>query len=296
MQTFVSIAEEGSLTRAANTLGKALPTVVRSLALLEEHLGVRLAIRTTRRWSLTEEGQLYLERCKQVLADVDEVEQALSLRQASPQGLLRITAPVLFGQLKVAPLVTQFLKSHPKLRVELVLLDRVVHLVDEGFDIGIRIAALEDSSLIASKVGEVRRVVVGSPALIRRVGLPRHPADLASKPTVTRTSPADPNLWTFSENGKLLTAPVLGALCTNHGSAAVEACVAGLGFGQFLSYQVEVPITERRLRRILVRFEPAPIPVHILFAHARLLSSRTRVLVDWLKKHLPTSTSGSLAS
>lgn len=285
MQTFVSIVDAGSLTAAAEDLGRALPTVVRSLATLERELGVRLLHRTTRRMSLTEEGRLYVERCRRILADVAEAEQALHYQQAEPRGELRVTAPVLYGQLKVVPAVTTFLKAHAQVKVELVLLDRVVNLVEEGLDVGIRIAPLPDSSMIATRVGEVRRVVVASPALLRRVGTPRHPRALTELPVIHFQGGLTAPVWSFVDKGRVVSVPVEGRLVCNQAAAALEACARGLGFGRFLSYQVEALVARRRLRVVLARFEPPPIPIHILYAHARLMSPRVRAFVDWMKAH-----------
>ncbi len=145
MRAFVRIVEEGSLTAAAEALDRAPPTMVRTLAALEAHLGVRLLVRTTRQMALTEEGRVYLDRCRRILADVEEAEEAVAAGRSEPRGEIRATAPVLFGQRHVAPAVTEFVRAHPRVRVDLLLLDRVVQLVEEGLDVGVRIGALEDS-------------------------------------------------------------------------------------------------------------------------------------------------------
>jgi len=286
MQTFTAIVEHGSLTAAANSLGKAGPTIVRSLALLEEELGVRLLNRTTRRMSLTEEGRVYLERCRQILSDVDEAEEALSSRGALPRGTIRVTAPVLFGQLRVAPAITRFLREYAEVKIELLLLDRVVDMVEEGIDVGIRIAPLEDSSMIASRVGEVRRVVCASPKLLRRVGMPSDPRDLAKHPCVNFQGLSSTPVWRFDQGRKKTSVPIDGPLSTNQAAVAVEACVEGLGFGRFLSYQIEALVEEKKLRVVLSNFEPPPIPIHVVFAHARLMTPRIRAFVDWMKDEL----------
>ncbi len=286
MQTFVAIVDEGSLTAAADALGKAGPTVVRSLALLEEELGVRLLRRTTRRMSLTEEGRIYLDRCRQILADIDEAEQALSNQQAAPRGELRVTAPVLFGQLRVAPAVTRFLREYAEVKVELLLLDRVVNMVEEGIDVGIRIAPLEDSSMIATRVGEVRRVVCASPSLLRRVATPTHPRELANLPCVHFQGLSTAPVWNFVAERKTVSVSIDGPFASNQAAVTVEACVEGLGFGRFLSYQVESLVDQKKLYIVLPDFEPPPIPIHIIFAHARLMTPRIRAFVDWMKTHI----------
>src|SRR5262245_52011610 len=163
MAAFVQIVEKGSLTAAAEALGTSPPSAVRSLAALERALGARLLNRTTRRIALTEEGRAYYERVRRILADVADAEAAASLKQAVPRGRLAIGAPVLFGRLHAAPLVTEFLARHPEVKVELLLMDRVVNLVEEGLDATLRIGELADSSLVAIEVGRTRRVVCASP-------------------------------------------------------------------------------------------------------------------------------------
>lgn len=286
MQTFVAIVDAGSLTGAARALGKAPPTVVRSLSTLEQTLGTRLLRRTTRRMSLTPEGREYAERCRAILAEVAEAEHALTNQQAEPRGELRVTAPVAYGQLKVIPAVTRFLLAHEGVSVDLVLFDRVVNLVEEGIDIAIRIAPLPDSTMIATRVGEVRRVVVASPALLKRHRTPRHPRQLVDLPTIQFQGGATGHNWAFVEDGRPLSVPINGRLKCNQVPASVEACVRGAGFGQFLSYQVESLVAAKKLRVVLRKFESPPIPVHIIFAHARLLSARNRLFVDWMKTHL----------
>ena len=287
MQTFVQIADAGSLTAAAHALDASLPAVVRSLAAYEAHLGVRLFNRTTRRISLTDEGGQHLASCRQVLAAVDDAEAALTAEAQEPTGHLTVTAPVLFGQMYVAPAITRFVQHHPRIRCSVVLLDRVVNLLEEGMDVGIRIGPLDDSSLVAQSLGQVRRVVVASPALLRRQGTPQHPRDLAGLNCI-RNSFGPPGWGTFHEAGKSFRVPVTGNLEFNHVLPAVEACAAGAGFGMFMSYQVEPFVAQKKLKIILERFEQAPRPIHVIYPHARLLPTRTRAFIDWMRMELKT--------
>lgn len=286
LQTFAAIVDRGSLTAAAQALGSSLPATVRTLAALEASLGVRLLNRTTRRLSLTDDGRLYLEHTRRVLAELEEAERALGTReQAEPSGTLTVTAPVLFGQLHVAPAVTRFVQQHPQVHVDLLLLDRVVDLVEEGIDAAVRIARLADSTLVAQRVGRVRRVVVASPALLRRTGTPAHPRELAHRPCV-RFSPAEGAAWCFREQGRRFTVPVRGPLGCNLSAPALEACAAGLGFGQFLSYQAEPYLRARRLRIVLADFELDPLDINLVVPSARGLAWRTRVFIDFMKRSL----------
>ena len=285
MQTFVAIADCGSLTAAARALDSSLPAVVRSLAALEAHLGVRLAQRTTRRIALTAEGRHYLENCRQVLAAVEAGEAALSAEADEPAGQLTVTAPVLFGQMHVAPAVTRFVRRYPKVQVRLLLFDRVVNLLDEGIDAGIRIGELADSSLVAQPVASVRRMVVASPACLKACGVPRHPRDLLDANCIRFSGSSGP-WWTFYEGKRQFTVPVKGNLEFNHVGPSLDACAEGMGFGMFISYQVEALLGRGKLKAVLETFEPPPRPISVVYPHARLLPARTRLFVDWIKAEL----------
>lgn len=282
MQTFVRIADEGSLTGAARALGASLPAVVRSLAAYESVLNVRLFNRTTRRISLTEEGRAHLARCRHVLAAVDEAEAALAADASEPAGQLAITAPVLFGQMYVAPAVTRFAARHPGVRCSVVLLDRIVNLLEEGMDLGVRIGRLQDSSLVAQPLGQTRRVVVATPAYLRRHGTPRHPRDLLGHNCV-RMLAGPPSWGDFQENGRGFRLAVQGNLEFNHVLPAVQAVAAGAGVGMFFSYQVEPYLATKQLKIVLERFELPARPISIVYPHARLLPARTRALIDFLR-------------
>jgi DNA-binding transcriptional LysR family regulator len=286
MRTFVAIVDRGSLTAAAEALDRSPPAVVRSLAALETHLGVRLLQRTTRRMSLTPEGSDYLERCRQILSDVDEAERALSQDEAEPQGRVRITAPVQFGQLHVMPLLTRFLQQHPQITADLLLLDRNVDLVEEGIDIAVRIGRLPDSGLIALPVGELRRVVCASPALLEAVPEPESPEDLAELPCIRLQNLARSGTWTFHDGFAAINVRVRGPLSCNQIAAAVAACVHGAGFGQFLSYQVQDHLRSGTLKRVLEPFEVKAIPVNVVYPGGRFASARQRALANFLRDEL----------
>ncbi|MEN8205632.1 MAG: LysR family transcriptional regulator [Pseudomonadota bacterium] len=287
MTVFVKIAEEGSLTAAANRIGKSLPSVVRLLAALEESLQVRLFNRTTRRIALTEEGRFYLERCRKILAELDESEQALSQDQVEPHGTITLTAPVRFGEMHVTPSLTRFLEQYQRVTVNLMLLDRVVNLLDEGIDMAVRIAHLEDSSLIAKPVGEIHQVVCASPALLDKSGgTPSHPEQLSDLPCVHFTGISANPVWHFQDNGKRLDVPINGSFICNQVSVSVDACVAGLGFGLFLNYQVRPWVERGELQVILGDYEPIPLPLNLVYPHTRLMATRVRTLVNWLARDL----------
>lgn len=289
MEIFVRIVEAGSMTAAAGVLDTSLTSVVRSLATLERALGTRLLNRTTRRIALTDEGREYFQRCRQVLAEVEAAESLLTARQAKPAGRLAITAPVMFGRLHVGPLVADFLAANPALHIELMLFDRVVDLLDEGMDAAIRIGHLRDSSLVAVPLGTTRRVICASPDYLRREGIPERPADLARHRCLQFLGVVPGSEWEFFDGAsprKTNRVAIKGVLVTNQIDIALDACVKGLGCSAFLDYQVRELLGAGSLRRVLQAFEPAPIPVHIVYPHSRLLSSRVRSFVDWAAPRL----------
>lgn len=287
MVVFTKIAERGSLTAAAKDLGRSLPAVVRMLAALEDNLRIRLFNRTTRHIALTEEGSIYLARCRKILADIEESELALSQRQVEPLGTITLTAPVMFGEMHIAPSIMKFLEQYPKVQINLLLFDRLSNLLDEGIDLAVRIDHLEDSSLIAKPVGEIRQVVTVSPALLDKIGgAPQRPEQLADLPCVRCTSRSSSPIWRFSVEGKRLDVYVNGAFVCNQLKSTVDACVAGLGIGVFFDYQVKPWLDKSKLVIILEDFEPAPLPLSLVYPHSRLMATRVRSLIEWLGKDL----------
>ena len=286
IECFIKIVNAGSITAAAAALAVSQPSMVRTLAALERELGVRLLHRTTRRMSLTDEGRDYYERSRQILAAVEDAQLSLSSRQAVPRGRLRIASSVSFGRTFVAPVVAEFLQEHHEIQIELVLLDRVVDLLEEGMDIAVRVARLPDSSMIAHSIGEVRRVIVGSPAMIKRAGLPKNPADLRDARCVSFTGVVSPTHWDFGEGRRMLQVPIKSALVTNQIDAGVMACVQGVGFGRFLDHHVRPEIKAGKLRRVLEKFESQPIPASILYPSSRQQSPNVRSFVGFAQQRL----------
>ncbi|MBF6057497.1 LysR family transcriptional regulator [Thiomicrorhabdus heinhorstiae] len=289
MNTFVQIADHGSLTSAAEAMDKSLPSVVRVLASLEDSLQVRLFNRTTRRIALTEEGRLYLKQCRRILADVEEAERSLGQHQSEPQGLITITAPERFGEMHVAPAVSAFLKRYPNTRVNLLLHDRLVDLLDEGVDIAVRIAHLPDSNLIAKPVSAVRQVVCASPALLEQTGIPQSPAELSDLPCIQFTGMSSSPEWEFFRVDQQHRIPINNILNCNQAGASLDACMSGVGFGRFLCYQTAPYEKNGRLVKVLSDYEPPALPLSLVYPHARLLSIRVRAMVDCLASSLRTS-------
>ena len=287
MQAVVHIADQGSLTAAAVTMNTSLPSMVRTLAALESHLGVRLFNRTTRSISATDEGRSYIEGCRALLATLQELEASLVSDVVEPCGLLTLTAPVQFGQMYIAPAINRFVQHYGKVRVNLMLLDRVVNLVEENIDLGIRIGTLENSSLIALHLGDVYRVVVASPDYLARYGEPEHPKALLEANCIRFTGGAGVP-WMFHENGKPLNIPITGNLEFNQVAPTVDACLAGLGIGMFISYQVREHIQAGRLRAVLEPFQLPSQPISVVYPSGRQLPARTRLFIKWIKSEMRT--------
>lgn len=294
IQTFIAIAECGSLTAASHKLDVSLPTVVRMLADLERNLGVTLFNRTTRRVNLTDEGRRYFETCRNVLSDLREAELALSANRSQPQGHLKVTSSVMFGRLHITSLLSAFLKRYPDVSAELVLLDRVVDLVEEGIDVGVRIGPLPDSSLHGVNVGMVRRVVCASPAYLKQRKVPKHPSDLIKHSTVHFSGLGIAREMQFAEGTKHHGVAINPSWASNSVDAALGAVVDGVGVGQFLSYMVEPLIKQGSLRLLLQKFEPPPVPVTMVYPHSRLLSTKVRRFLDESAPLLRHSLSGGL--
>ena len=282
MEVFARVVEHGSLTAAADALNMSPPAVVRALAALERSVGARLLHRTTRRQSLSDEGREYYERCKRVLAEVEEADAVLSARRTSPRGLLRVTAPVMYGRLHVARRINAFLSRYPDVEVELLLLDRVIDLVEEGVDAAIRIGHLPDSTLVARRIGETCLVMCAAPTYLKRAGMPKTPADLAGMHAIVFSGLSSGNEWVFSGKSQSRVT-IKPRLRTNQIDAAIDACLAGLGCGRFLCYQVDDLVAAGRLKRVLTAYEPAPVPISVVYPNARLLSANLRALLEFFE-------------
>ncbi|HEY8605981.1 MAG TPA: LysR family transcriptional regulator [Noviherbaspirillum sp.] len=286
IQTFITIAERGSLTAAAVVLDTSLPTVVRRLAELESGLGVRLFNRTTRRISLTDEGRRYLAICKAAIGQLEDAEEALFESKATPAGKLVLTAPTLFGRLHVAPLVTEFLRLHPQVSAELLLLDRSIDLVEEGVDLAVRVGPLADSTLHAVPAGLLQRVLCASPDYLKRHGTPRRPDQLEDHAGIRFTGRSVLSEWQFRDGGRLVTVRFTPRVLTNSVDAAINACRDGLGIGAFLSYMVQAPVRAGELKPILRKFETEPLPITLLYPHGRMLAARVRAFIDFAAPRL----------
>lgn len=280
MTTFVRIVEKGSLTAAANVLNTSLPTVVRILATLERELGVSLLNRTTRRIHLTDAGAQYLDRCRAILSEVQDAEAKLSFSQAEPRGRLTVTASVLFGRRYVAPVVSEFVRRHQNVNVEMLFVDRVVNMIEEGIDVAVRIGHLSDSSLVAIQVGQVRRVVCASPQYLRRHGIPHTPEEVRAHRCVRHIGLSPRNEWNFRVGRRSMTIPITCVIVCNEIDSSLNACMTGLGLGMFLSYQTAPYRKSNKIRYVLEEFETEPVPIQIIYPQTRRLSTTVRAFVD----------------
>jgi DNA-binding transcriptional LysR family regulator len=282
MSVLVKAVDTGSLSAAARALGLTLPAASRKLAALEEHLGARLLTRTSRRLAPTEEGLIFCEKARQILAEVEEAEAALSLSRTEVSGRLSISAPTLIGRLRVSPLLPEFLALHPAVSVDLTLVDRYVNLAEEGLDLAIRVGELPDSDLIARRLGDVSRVVCATPDYLARRGTPQTPDELAAHDCLVFADARDDAEWRFEQSGGTRRMPIPGRLRTNSLDAVVSAALGGAGIARVPGWQVAGYIAEGRLVRILEGFERPAVPIHAVYGHRRLLAPRVRAFVDFL--------------
>jgi DNA-binding transcriptional LysR family regulator len=279
---FVAVAEQQSFAEAARQLGRSPASVTRAIAALEERLQTRLFNRTTRSVALTDAGVRYLDGCRRLLATYDELEAVNFAERVEPRGWINIAAPVMFGRLHVLPLVQSFLDDYPQVDVRLLLLDRVVSLVDEGLDLGVRIGQLPDSTLRAVRVGQVRRVVCATPRYIARRGMPATPRDLRNHSVVACTAVTPvPDRWSFQHPSGVTSVAVAPRLVVNTTAAAVDAALEDFGVTCILSYQAEPHAAAGRLQSVLVQYEPPPTPIHIVHPEGRHLPAKVRLFLDY---------------
>jgi len=280
LSVFIAVAEEASFAAAARRLRQSPPAVTRAVLALEERLGVRLLTRTTRRVRVTETGARYLEDARRILNDLEEADQAAVGNNATPRGLLAVTAPVLFGKLYVMPLLVEYQTTYAQTTVSALFVDRVVNLVEEGLDVGVRIGPLPDSTLRAIRVGQVRRVICAAPAYLEQHGVPQVPDDLREHCLIAATGLSPTPEWSFQQNGAKRTVKVAPRLLVNTNDGAQEAARAGFGLTRLLSYQVAPQLASGELQRVLGAFEEAALPVQVIHREGRHSSAKVRRFVD----------------
>jgi DNA-binding transcriptional LysR family regulator len=284
LQVFLAILEAGSMAAAAQKLRRSPSAVTRILAALEERVGLRLFERSTRRLTPTSEGQRLAEGARRLLADYDAAIQ--EHQGSTPRGLLRVTAPMVFGRRHMAPVVTKFLMRYPDIQVELILNDRNMDLIDNGIDVALRIGELESSGLVARRLGVVRRVTVASPDYLARHGEPATPEELVGHELILATAVRGLAEWRYGVEGREQVVRFTPRLQMNDVEGVLGAARDGFGIARALSYQAAPDVQAGSLRLLLSAFEPEPLPVHLVFAGARHMAPRVRAFVDFAVEEL----------
>jgi DNA-binding transcriptional LysR family regulator len=281
MQVFAAVAQDQGFSTAARRLGLSAASVTRAVAALEKRIGTPLLTRTTRSVHLSEAGQRFLEDCRRILAEVQEAEDSAAGSHAEPRGQLTITAPVMFGELFVTPVMVSYLSQFPEVSINGLLVDRVVSMIEEGIDVAVRIGELPDSNQHAIRVGVVRRVICASPTFLDTQGRPTHPQDLARAPVIATSSIGQLRSWPFHEAGEPLSVRPEPRLVVTANQAAINAACLGLGFTRVLSYQVASKVASGELEIVLADFELPPLPIHVVYQGGRNAPARIRSFVDF---------------
>ncbi|MDP5190143.1 LysR substrate-binding domain-containing protein [Rheinheimera baltica] len=279
---FVAVAEQQSFTKAAKQLNISVAQVSRNIAELEASLAIKLLYRSTRSVSLTEEGQLYLQHCRHLVSSLEEANRTLANLNATPRGLIKITAPVYYGETRIAPLLHDFLQRFPDTELELHLTNNRLDLVQAGFDLAIRLGQLEDSSLIAKKLASRTQYVVAAPDYLQKFGLPTSIADLSHHQCLTGTL----SVWRFNQSGKITTFKPQGRILCNSGVALLDAALKGLGLVQLPDYYVRDQLQNNSLLSVLDDIRQPDDGIWAIYPQNRHLSAKVRVLVDFLSNHL----------
>jgi len=287
LHVFAGVVEAGSFTRAGKRLGMPKSTVSARVAALEEHLGVRLLNRTTRKVSLTEAGADFYERCRGIVADVEEAERSVTEHQVSPRGTLRVTTPVELTSAYLGSIAAAYCARYPEVELDIVSTDRVVDLVDEGFEVGVRMGTLPDSSLIARRLAGIGNLLFASPRYLRARGEPKSPEQLASHDCVLFTSPNEPTVWRLTRgDGKRAEVEVSGRLSINSLDAVCDAVVADGGIAFLPSYMAKSLEDEGLLQRVLPGWRGREVGLYIVFPSNRHMSAKVRSFVDFLTHEL----------
>jgi DNA-binding transcriptional LysR family regulator len=295
MTTLLAVVEAGSLSAASRKLRVPLTTVSRRISDLEAHLKTQLLNRTSRRVTLTDAAETYIQACRRILDEVDEAERVVSGEYRAPQGELTVTASMVLGRVHVVPVAAAFLKAYPDILLRLRLSDRVVSLQDEHVDVGIRIGPLPDSGIVARRIGSIRRVLCASPDYLKSRGRPETPNDLAAHDCICFTGFMRAETWDFSFRGSPTLVPVRSRLEIDAAESVVEAALAGTGIIRLFSYHVASAVKDGRLSLLLEEFEPPPLPVNLVYLGAGLLPLKVRAFLDFAAPRLKTRLAGDLA-
>jgi len=285
MLVFTKVAKAGSFASAAKELGLSRAMATKHVMQLENGLGIRLLNRTTRNLSLTEVGMVYLERCLQILDEMEEMEIAVTRLQTEPRGTLKVNATPFFGAYHLAPAIAAYMEAFPDVNVELVLQAGYIDLIEEGFDLAIHLDEMRDSSLIARKLGSSQRIVCGSPGYFKRHGIPKTPDDLRRHNCLINSSLPPRDQWQFSiPGGETTVVKVTGNMEANVADALRMAAISGLGLVLLPTYMVGQDIRKGRLNPVLTDYVPAALEIHAVYPHRKHLSAKVRTFVDFLSE------------
>lgn len=285
MQTFVAVVESGGFSEAARRVGVSKAMVSKQVGQLENDLGVRLLHRTTRRVNATSAGQAYFEQCRPILTELEELDAAMHSNSSEPKGELRVTAPISFAELHLMRAVSRFSHCYPEVRLNLILSDRFVDLVEERIDVAIRIGELEDSSLVARKLGETSLLACAAPGYLDRHGEPTRPGQLSEHLCVVDSNHPTGSLWTFRKAGKDISVNVTAKVMVNGARAARELTLLGEGISYLPSFAIAEEIAAGRLLRLLPDHESMPLGIYAIYPHRRHLSAKVRLFIDHLSEH-----------
>lgn len=292
MSVLLAVVEAGSLSAGARQLRAPLTTVSRKVAELEQHLGTRLVVRTSRRLSLTDAGRAFVVASRRILGQLEEAEREAAGEYSAPRGALHVTAPIAFGELHLLPIALGFLAEQPEISLRLMLADQQINLADEHIDVALRIGHLADSTLIATRVGEVRRVICASPGYLARRGMPRRPEDLAQHDGISFQGFAMAPESRYRRDSAAFAVDPHPRLAVNTTEAAIQAALADLGIIRVLSYQVADELRSCRLQILLPDFAPEPLPVSFVYPEVELLPLKVRSFLDWTVPRLRTRIAG----
>jgi DNA-binding transcriptional LysR family regulator len=288
METFLHVVEQGSFSRAAERIGRSKAVVSKTISHLEDRLGIRLLNRTTRRISLTEAGTEYYEHCQRIVAEVNATETALTDLQKNPRGKLRLTAPMTFGTMHITPLVAEFCTRYPDIEIELELNDRHVDMVDEGYDLAVRIGRLNDSTLRGRKLVSCGIKTIAAPSYLELKGEPREPQDLSKHNCLLYSYASDLYHWSYIHSGEAVRVPVNGNFKSNNGRAVLEACIAGLGITVLPDFICGPSLKQGLVKEILVHDHRDPVDVYVLYPANRYVAGKVRAFIDFIVEKFAT--------
>ena len=286
MSVIIAVSETGSISAASRRLKSPVATVGRKVAELESRLKAQLFQRTSRRMTLTDAGRSYVDACRRIIEQVGDAEREVSGEYRAPKGQLGVTTPWGLGHTHLLPLAVEFLRAYKDISLRLMLTDRVVNMTEENIDVAIRVGALPDNNMIATRIGSIRVVVCASPSYLKIRGEPKQHKDLADHDCITIDDHTIPSAWKFVRSRRATVAPITSRLCVNTSEAAVLAAIEGAGLARVMSYKVDAAKRAGKLVIVLQDLEPEPLPVHIVYAPRKPLPLKQRAFIDWITPRL----------